>query len=59
VEEKGVRVELEGDILHLTAEHGDRKYAKEVLLPAAVDPASLSWSNRHGVLEIKMRKKAP
>lgn len=57
VEAEDVHQEVEGDILELRAETSDRKYSKEVLLPAAVDPASMRSSYRNGILEIRLRKK--
>lgn len=56
VEEKDIRVKVEGDILELSASTRDRKYHKEVLLPSAVDPASLKTTYRNGVLEIRLVK---
>lgn len=55
VEEREVRVELHGDILQIETS-GERRYAKEVLLPAAGDPASLRSSYRNGILEIRITK---
>ena len=44
------------DILDITARTGDRKYHKEVLLPAKVNPESLTSSYKNGILEIKINK---
>lgn len=55
VEEREVSAELQGDILQIETT-GERRYAKEVLLPAAGDPASLRSSYRNGILEIRVRK---
>lgn len=55
VEEREVSVELLGDILQIETT-GERRYAKEVLLPAAGDPASLRSSYRNGILEIRVRR---
>ena len=57
VEEKDIRVEVKGDIVVLTAEARERKYSKEILLPAPVDAATLQTSYKNGILEIKLRKK--
>jgi len=56
VAEKEVHFEVKGDVLHLSAAHGDRKYAKELLLPAAVDGAKATSSYRHGVFELRLPK---
>jgi len=47
---------LEGDILKLTAENKDRKYAKEILLPSKVKKESMEPSYKNGILEIKLEK---
>lgn len=57
IEEKDVQLNVEGDILEIVAASKDRKYQKEVLLPAAVDPGSVESSIRNGVLEIRLAKK--
>ena len=56
IEEKDVRLSVNGDILDVAASTRDRKYHKEVLLPASVDPESLESSYRNGVLEIRLAK---
>lgn len=55
-EEKDIVVEVKDDILTINVETGKRKYGKEVLLPAKVDPASLSRSYKNGILEITLKK---
>jgi HSP20 family protein len=56
VEAKDIKVELEGDILTITAEGKDRKYNKEILLPAKGKRESLQTSYRNGVLEVAVAK---
>ncbi|MBM4042618.1 MAG: Hsp20/alpha crystallin family protein [Planctomycetes bacterium] len=56
IAEEDVRVELRDDILTITAEKGDKKYRKEVLLPAAFGPDKMSHSCRNGVLEVKFQR---
>ncbi|MBI4498613.1 MAG: Hsp20/alpha crystallin family protein [Chloroflexi bacterium] len=51
-----IHVEVEGDILTLRAEGPQRKYAKEVLLPALVAAASLRQSYQNGILEVRLEK---
>ncbi len=56
VAEAEIKYEVKGDILHLTAAHGDRKYQKEMLLPCAVSEKGTTSSFRHGVFELKLPK---
>jgi len=56
VNQEEISVEVRGDILNLKAEGKERKYAKEVLLPAKVKPESLQKNFRNGVLEITLQK---
>jgi HSP20 family protein len=51
-----VTVEAKDDILTLTANHRDRKYAKEVLLPSAIVPESMKKTFQNGVLEVTFNK---
>ena len=57
VEKQGIHMDIEGDMLEITAEAKDRKYRKEVLLPSPVDQGSLESSYRNGVLEIRLVKR--
>lgn len=56
VEEPDIKTELKGDVLILSAETKDRKYSKEVLLPAKVKPESLKRTYKSGILEIYLEK---
>jgi HSP20 family protein len=56
VNESDVKCEVEGDILILSGETGDRKYYKELLLPASIDEEKTSLSSNNGILEIKLWK---
>lgn len=51
-----IKVELNDDVLTITAEHGDKKYRKEVLLPCPVPKSKMQVACNNGVLEIKCRK---
>ncbi len=55
VREEAIHVEVRGDILSLSAS-GERRYAKEVLLPSAVDAASMQRSFKNGLLELRLKK---
>ena len=56
VSEENIKINLEGDILKLSAENKERKYAKEVLLPAKGNKESMKSSYKNGMLEIKLEK---
>ena len=53
--ESEVQVEVDEDILSLETT-GESKYAKEILLPAAVDVGSLEKTFRNGILELRLKK---
>jgi HSP20 family protein len=55
VSEEDVRVEVQEDIVALEAA-GQRKYAKEILLPAPVIASSLQKTYKNGILEVRLRK---
>lgn len=54
--QEDVRLELHEDILALAAERGEKKYRKEVLLPASFSPDKMSFTCRNGILEIRLNK---
>ena len=56
VSEDKIKIELTGDILNVTASDTDKKYAKEILLPGKVNPASLKTIYKNGILEIRLEK---
>ena len=56
VSEEKIETEISGDILKLSAENTDRKYAKEILLPSKVKAETLEKTYKNGVLEIKIEK---
>jgi HSP20 family protein len=55
VKDNAIEVDIRGDVLSLSSS-GDRRYAKEVLLPSAVDAASLKRSFNNGLLELRLKK---
>lgn len=55
--EGDIGIEVDDDVLTVET-RGEHRYAKEVLLPAAVDPASLRRTFNNGLLEIRFTKKA-
>lgn len=56
VEETDVRAQVQEDILEISAERGDRRYAGKVPLPAAVDVSEVTLAYRNGILEIVLPK---
>ncbi len=58
VEAKNIRYELRDDVLEISGGQGDRRYHKEVLLPAVVDGERATSSHHNGVFELKLPKKA-
>ncbi|MBU0700136.1 Hsp20/alpha crystallin family protein [bacterium] len=56
VNEEDVKLDLNGDILGISAQTGDRKYRTEILLPAKVKSETLAWSYKNGILEVKVTK---
>ncbi len=57
VEKEHIRLDINGETLSLKAEDKERKYQKEVPLPSAVDPATLAYSYKNGILEVTVAKK--
>ena len=51
-----VRLDVNGDLLTMTAERGDKKYRKEILLPASFLREKMQVSCTNGVVEIRCVK---
>lgn len=56
VNQEDIQLDLKEDILGISAQTGDRKYYKEVLLPAKVRVDTMASSYNNGILEIKVKK---
>ena len=56
VNEGDIKLDLKEDILELSAQTGDRKYRKEILLPAKVKADTMSSSYNNGILEVRIKK---
>jgi HSP20 family protein len=56
VNQEDVKLDLKGDILGISAQTGDRKYHKEILLPAKVKAETITSSYKNGILEISIKK---
>ena len=53
--EDAIDVDVQGDVLAISTS-GERRYAKEVLLPSPVDAASMRRSFKNGLLELRLKK---
>jgi HSP20 family protein len=58
VGKEDVQIDLEGDVLTISAKHREKKYRKEVLLPHTVSKETLRYSCNNGVLEIRCAKES-
>lgn len=56
VNREDIKLDLKEDILDISAQTGEKKYHKEVLLPAKVKKETLESSYRNGILEVKIKK---
>ena len=56
VMQSDVHVDLKDDILTLSAEHGETKYYKELLLPESFQSEKMSFICRNGIIEIRLMK---
>jgi len=56
VSKEDIKLDLKEDILDISASSGDRKYHKEVLLPAKLKTENMTSSYTNGMLEIKIKK---
>lgn len=54
--QEDVRLELKDDILIFSAEKGESKYRKELLLPASFSSDQMSFTCRNGLLEVRLNK---
>jgi len=58
VEAKNMKFEVQGDVLEVSGAGRERRYHKELLLPAAVDGARATSNSHNGVYELKLPKAA-
>ena len=54
--QEDVDLSVRDDILTICAERGEKKYRKEVLLPASFAPEQMSHTCRNGMLEVKLTR---
>ncbi len=55
VNDKTIKVEIEGDIVHLVADSPSYRFEKECLLPTHVEKAAISRRYQNGVLELRLK----
>src|SRR3989304_7887872 len=51
-----IKLDLNGDILEISAQRGERKFYKEVLIPAEVKAETMRSSYKTGILEVRIKK---
>jgi len=56
VNEEGIKVEIEGDRMTVSAAGPNRKYRKEIDLPSGGKPETLTTGYKNGILEIRIKK---
>jgi HSP20 family protein len=56
VSQDDIKLDLKEDILDISARTGDRKYHKEILLPAKVNAKIMTSFYNNGILEVKAKK---
>ena len=56
VREEDIKLDLNGDILEISAQRGERKFYKEVLIPAEVKAETMRSSYKTGILEVRIKK---
>jgi HSP20 family protein len=56
IDVKGISCVLDGDILVVEANSGDRHYRKETLVEAKLEPGAPRQTLRNGVLEVRLTK---
>jgi len=56
VNKDDIKLDIKEDILDIWAQTGDRKYHKEILLPAKVKTDTMSYSYNNGILEVRLKK---
>lgn len=57
VEKKDIKVVVEGNLVNVSAEHGDKKYQGKVPIKRKVDPDSAKATYTNGILEVQFKLK--
>jgi HSP20 family protein len=58
VEKNDINIQATESYLTISVDAAERKYHKELILPATVDPKSSKASYKNGVLEVRLKKLA-
>ena len=53
---KDIKIDLRDDVLAISAEKGDKKYKKEILLPGNFSSEKMTVSCNNGVVEVKLSR---
>jgi HSP20 family protein len=53
VSESDVKLDVQGDIMTISAEHNTKRYRKEVLLPAALERSKMTVACNNGLVEVR------
>ena len=56
VSKKDVQLDLSGDRLTIGARRGEKRYRKEVALPASFSPENMRWECANGILKIRLER---
>ncbi len=56
VNQKDIKLDIKDDILDISAQTGDRKYHKELLLSTKVKADTMTSSYNNGILEVRFKK---
>ena len=57
VEQEDIRIDVQGDVLQISAERGTRRYVKELVLPEPVADVDIELTHTNGILEIRLPKR--
>jgi HSP20 family protein len=56
VSKKDVQLHLSGNRLNLSAQRGEKRYGKEVILPGEFTEAQMRWECSNGILKIRLER---
>ncbi|MGD0896367.1 MAG: Hsp20 family protein [Thermoguttaceae bacterium] len=56
VSKKDVQLEFSGDCLTILAQHGEKRYRKEVTLPGTFSEQAMRWECTNGILKIRLER---
>ncbi len=56
IDTRDIHLDIQDDILTIRAESEDKRYMKEILLPADIDKDGISISSKNGIVKITAKK---